>query len=216
MQALLLNRGEPYRVSHPVDGGDECTVLEFPTHAVLQVLDMGDERAATPFPISHAPTTPASSLHFRRLRRALRGEQAPCALAVEEEALNLLAWVARDGGWARRPAARRSTLRQRRTLVEEARRILASAPGAPHSLSGIAREVHSSPFHLTRVFRDEVGMPMHRFLLRLRLTVALDRLDEGERDLSALALELGFSSHSHFSTAFRRLFGMTPSRFAAR
>ena len=56
-----------------------------------------------------------------------------------------------------------------------------------------------------------VGAPVHQYLLRLRLAVALDRLDGGERNLSALALDLGFSSHSHFTTAFRRHYGLVPS-----
>ena len=34
---------------------------------------------------------------------------------------------------------------------------------------------------------------------------------EGTEDLTSLALDLGFSSHSHFSTAFRRQFGRPPS-----
>jgi AraC-like DNA-binding protein len=41
--------------------------------------------------------------------------------------------------------------------------------------------------------------------------MALERLDAGERDLTRLALDLGYSSHSHFTDAFRRSFGVTPS-----
>ena len=44
------------------------------------------------------------------------------------------------------------------------------------------------------------------------LVDTLHRLDQGERTLSALALDLGFSSHSHFTTAFRRHFGVTPTQ----
>jgi AraC-like DNA-binding protein len=48
--------------------------------------------------------------------------------------------------------------------------------------------------------------------LRLRLAQALDRLPR-EDDLSALAHELGFSSHSHFASAFRQTYGRSPSEF---
>jgi AraC-like DNA-binding protein len=54
-------------------------------------------------------------------------------------------------------------------------------------------------------------VPLYRYLTRLRLRAALERLADGARDLTALALELGFSSHSHFADAFRREFGRTPS-----
>jgi AraC-like DNA-binding protein len=50
----------------------------------------------------------------------------------------------------------------------------------------------------------------HRYLTRLRLRAALERLPDAS-DLTALALELGFSSHSHFTDAFRREFRRTPS-----
>jgi AraC family transcriptional regulator len=43
------------------------------------------------------------------------------------------------------------------------------------------------------------------------LRVALERLSEGDCDLTELALNLGFSSHSHFTDAFKREFGRTPS-----
>jgi AraC-like DNA-binding protein len=48
----------------------------------------------------------------------------------------------------------------------------------------------------------------------LGLARALAELPHAD-DLTALALDLGFSSHSHFSAVFRRTFGLTPSRFSA-
>jgi AraC family transcriptional regulator len=51
---------------------------------------------------------------------------------------------------------------------------------------------------------------MHRYLNRLRLLEALEPLAQGEADLSTLALDLGFSSHSHFTAAFRKEFAMSP------
>ena len=48
--------------------------------------------------------------------------------------------------------------------------------------------------------------------MRLRLARALDLLGEYD-DLTALSLELGFSSHSHFSSTFRQAYGRTPAEF---
>jgi AraC-like DNA-binding protein len=61
------------------------------------------------------------------------------------------------------------------------------------------------------VFQERTGVPVHRYLTLLRLRASLERLAEGASDLTELALELGFSSHSHFTDAFRREFGFSPS-----
>ena len=77
-------------------------------------------------------------------------------------------------------------------------------------LEDIARGLYVSTFHLCRLFKQETGMPMHRYVNRLRLREALEQLTEGA-DLTQLALSLGFAGHSHFTTAFRKEFGVPPS-----
>jgi AraC-like DNA-binding protein len=53
---------------------------------------------------------------------------------------------------------------------------------------------------------------LHQYVTQLRLSRTLAEIPH-THDLTALALDVGFSSHSHFSAAFRRAFGMTPSQF---
>ena len=95
--------------------------------------------------------------------------------------------------------------------MEDARLLLASAPSHRWRLADVARALHYSPFHLARLFRATTGMGMHRYLVRLRLGLALDRLAQGERDLAILAADLGFAHHSHFTAGFRSVFGTTPA-----
>jgi AraC-like DNA-binding protein len=64
----------------------------------------------------------------------------------------------------------------------------------------------------TQAFQQVEGTPLYRYQMRLRLTRALDLLGQYD-NLTALALALGFSSHSHFSAAFRRTYGRTPAEF---
>jgi AraC-like DNA-binding protein len=97
-----------------------------------------------------------------------------------------------------------------RELAWQTREILAAAPGASHPLATLARRVGTSPFHLAHVFGAVMGVSVHRYLVQLRLATALERLADGEDSLSALALDLGFSTHSHFTSVFRRCLGMTP------
>jgi AraC family transcriptional regulator len=79
-------------------------------------------------------------------------------------------------------------------------------------LSDVARETGASPAYLTDLFRRVEGVSLHRYLTQLRLARALVQLPHAT-DLTALALDLGFSSHSHFTHLFRRAFGCTPSQF---
>jgi AraC family transcriptional regulator len=83
------------------------------------------------------------------------------------------------------------------------------------TLTEIASEVGVTPIHLTQTFKRSEGMPLYRYEMALRLARALDGLPERE-DISDLAFELGFSSHSHFTAAFRSGLGITPSVYRAR
>jgi AraC family transcriptional regulator len=71
--------------------------------------------------------------------------------------------------------------------------------------------VGSSVFHLARIFKVRTGFSLHTYRTQLRLRAALERLREPGLDLIDIALDLGFSSHSHFTETFRRSFGKTPS-----
>jgi len=72
--------------------------------------------------------------------------------------------------------------------------------------------VRGSPVYLTQVFQQVEGLPLYRYQLRLRLARALDLVGRYD-DLTALGLDLGFSSHSHFSAAFRQVYGRSPTEF---
>lgn len=83
--------------------------------------------------------------------------------------------------------------------------------GNPISLAQIAELVGVTTSHLCVLFKEATGQTVARTLLRLRLCESVDRLREGNRDLSRLAHSLCFSSHSHFTARFRQEFGVTPS-----
>jgi AraC-like DNA-binding protein len=82
----------------------------------------------------------------------------------------------------------------------------------PWTLHDVAGAACCSLFHLARSFRRHTGQSLHGYRQRLRLALALQRLDEGERDLAALAHELGYSSQSHLGSAFAREIGVTPAQ----
>jgi AraC-like DNA-binding protein len=80
------------------------------------------------------------------------------------------------------------------------------------TLDDVADAACCSLFHLARLFRRHTGMSLHGYRQRLRLAAALQRLEEGERDLAALAHDLGYSSQSHLGAVFRRELGVTPAQ----
>jgi transcriptional regulator GlxA family with amidase domain len=109
------------------------------------------------------------------------------------------------------PSGRSRTRKAHRELAEAAKAELAAGFGRSLGLQELAR-LYTSAFHLARVFRAETGFSLHGFRQSLRLRAALERLSSSTVDLSALALELGFSSHSHFTERFRNEFGVAPSQ----
>jgi AraC-like DNA-binding protein len=149
-------------------------------------------------------------LHDRLFRQLERPGPADglAPLEVDELALRLLTVALRGESEVSTPHRPSPADRGLARRVEE---LLALRFGERWTLAGLAGEAGSSPFHLARAFRRVTGRSIHRHLVRLRLRQALDRLDEARRDLAGLALDLGFSSHSHFSALFRRTYGVSPS-----
>lgn len=194
--AVFFHRDEPYRISHPVDGGDATTVLGFSRRAVEE---------AGGFPAEALPVSSPTFALVQRLRRLARDGEGR-ALEIEESALAVLEAAARAGS---RPAVVERWSRR----ADAVREVLATRLAERVTLDALAREVAVSPFHLARGFRQAVGLPIHRYLNQLRLRVALARLCGTGGDLLSVALDCGFSSHAHFTDAFRGEFGAPPSRF---
>ena len=195
---LALGIDDEYRVGHPTREGDEGLVLVIPPDLLENAVG-GAGRVGRLRPVDH--------LAICFLTRALyRGDET---LATEEAALLLLASLARS--FAHPLNANRRLGRAQRLRVEQARTLLASSPGTRWDLDGLGRALRCSPFHLARQFRVLTGETISRYLLRLRLAMAVERLAQGERDISALAIGIGFSHHSHLSARFRETFGITPS-----
>jgi AraC family transcriptional regulator len=84
------------------------------------------------------------------------------------------------------------------------------------SLLTLAHRAHISPFHFARLFRATVGVPPHRFVLRLRLERAMRLMKAGKMTLAEVAVECGFHDQPHFTRAFQRRFHTTPMMYVRR
>ena len=219
--AVLHEPLAPYRTTHPFGCGDAgCSVLLSP--AITR--EIRARRAAAGFAAGErtwpagtavVPARPRLELFLlvRRVRRAL--PVAP--LAIEEAAMALVADLLEGmPGRSGRTAARESTRESHRALVESVRAYFVGHLDQRIQLTEVAAAAGVSPFHLARTFRRATGMTLHRYLTRLRLVWALPRATEPRASLTELALDLGFSSHSHLTAAFHREFGVPPSEARRR
>jgi AraC-like DNA-binding protein len=202
-QVLFFNRGEGYQISHPVAGGDACLSLFIaePARAELAAA----QGAEAPKQQRRRLAPPAQSLLVQLRYRLVNN------LIGVLEAETLVLGLARE---ALGECAPRGTA-GRQKLVERAKLVLSSDLTRRWTLADIAAEVGVSPVYLTQLFTQVEGIPLYRYELRLRLARALDLLGRGchRLDISALSMDLGFSSHSHFTATFRRAYGRTPVEF---
>lgn len=214
-QAVLLNAGQPYHVSHPVAGGDDCLALSFAPEVLLEAADRSDPRCEArpeaPFGRAHRALRPQTAAAARLFWSHL-GLRSTSALHADETALALLAQTLDAPAPREASGGRGAHLRRRHEeRIETVQIALAANPQEKWTLAELARRVHVSPFHLLRSFRRAAGMPIHRYHLMVRLGRALDLLLDSQRDLATIAAEVGFSSHSHLTAAFRATFGRAPA-----
>jgi AraC-like DNA-binding protein len=191
---FTVHRGRANVVADPT-----TAVVLHGEHRISHPADGGDRCTV----LAVAPELHEEALGEARVLPAARRlalARADDPLEAEERALAFLADLA--GAPPLRASPR----------VEEVRELLAARPTERWTLAGLGRAVHTSPYHLARQFRAATGQTVARYLLGLRLALALDRLAEGEDDLARLAVDLGFAGHSHLTERFRRVHGVPPSQ----
>lgn len=190
--------------------GDRCLWLGFAPECVDAALACGQGaagfRQAQDCRGAGASTAPLAMARAR-FQRILADAAARWSLEIEELALALLQCALKSGPESLLPAL---TPHERR-CAWRARELLGCRFAEELPLAVLAREVGCSAFHLARAFRRETGHSLHGFQTLLRLRAAVGRVSLGKEPAGRLALDLGFSSHSHFSAAFRREYGVTPS-----
>jgi AraC-like DNA-binding protein len=188
--------------------------------------ELGGERASSSraadgifFGKALAPITPRQYMAQRRINETLKSNAEVSDLAFDEYLAILVQSVigSADVHWRRQMKPKSSPRPEcdgrRRDVVEAVKRRLAEQYWVNHSLGGLARNFHCSISTLVRIFRTETGLSLHAYQQGVRIRMSLQLLKDSSGDLSEIATQLGFANHSHFTTVFRRQFGMTPSEF---
>ncbi|HSI86301.1 MAG: helix-turn-helix transcriptional regulator [Candidatus Methylacidiphilales bacterium] len=100
-----------------------------------------------------------------------------------------------------------------RERVERALAILNANLSEPPDIEQLGSKVGCSPFYLSRTFSREMGMTIPQYLRRMRMDRAAELLLSGKHNVTEAALEVGYSSLSHFSKAFCQELGCCPVLF---
>jgi AraC-like DNA-binding protein len=209
-QIAVFRKGQPYCITHPVEGGDRSIIVQFDPADLCAALDTEPDSSGTALhrvPATFVVTAPLILL-AGRLCHGVR-QAAQDGFRIEETAYALL-----DGLSDIAARMRQSPLamRAQKPCALDVGAVVSSRFRQKLSIGGIAQMLEVSPFHLCRSFRAATGITIHHYVTILRMSEAVHRLWSYRTNLTELALDLGYSSHSHFSSTFRHFFGITPSQ----
>lgn len=101
-------------------------------------------------------------------------------------------------------------------VVARVRDFIRSTLGQRITLEDLAAIAGYSRFHFVRAFKYSTGVPPYGYVLRERIAVARDLLDHSTLPIAEIAQRCGFSTHTHFSTRFREIVGLTPADYRRR
>ncbi len=220
----FYNIGQSYSREAIGGEGDECDWLALSPALLHDIrsdlardLHFGEGPLfARPF----APMRPAAFFAQRQLF-SIAGNPATTmnSLQIEEAATRLIGTIVSDAmdfwGYSARARRRPRPICQRRRLqiIEEAKALLAREYWTDLSLADLARRLHCSAAHLSRMFHAATGFKLCDYRQELRLRKGLFLLEESGLEIGDIAVQVGFASHSHFTSAFHRRFGINPSEF---
>ena len=191
---LFAEAGQEFIDHHVVPDTGHSTIILTPDEATLEEAAGGDGAA-------FHERLRACPLSVQMLAQRLR--RVSHAISAEELGFEILM---KAFGEACRVAVHDPQ------CVRRAKALLHEADEPRLTVAGIAAEIGVTPIHLTQAFKRSEGVPLYRYQTQLRLSRALRELPDRE-DITDLALELGYSSHSHFTAAFRSALGVTPSDY---
>lgn len=179
-ETLMAN--QPFRF-------DRSTEQQFPVctqslQLLDQLMDAGEE---TPLARSLHFTTVAANL----LKRALECITVPFTVCQV-------------------PACRFLAYDSERDKIHQARKIIEEHIDNPHTIKELSRLVAINECYLKKGFKAMTGKTIHEYQQELRINTAKELLRKDGISVTDVANTLGYSSISHFSTAFKRVTGMKP------
>lgn len=217
---MFYNAHHPYR-RHLIDPrGDECEFFSVTATLLEEVMRSFDltsksDLMATPFPFSHAPCPAVIYLKQRALFQLLQASPDRDSLFLEEQYMHLLHQLIQSTFTFQSSLLldQNQPCPFQREQVSAATEFIAVNYCRSLKIEEVAGSVDCSVYHFCRIFKKFAGVTVHKFLTQCRLRSSIERLLETERSILDIALDLGFSSQSHFTSSFRKSFGLSPGSF---
>jgi AraC family transcriptional regulator len=204
--AVFVAADTPYRIGFPGAIGDRALTLRFGEALAPDQVNCHSSGETT---ASHG-LLPANAMMLRNLLwTRLDGVEAD-EFEIEALGLDLLRMSLRSMRTGNAPL-RRSTQVRRMRALERVKEAVALAPTDKWDVAKLAKIANLSPFHLCHVFRQIIGTSIYHYVLHERLAHTLNAILDSRDDLTAIALDAGFASHSHFTARFRSFFSCTPT-----
>jgi len=97
--------------------------------------------------------------------------------------------------------------------IKHAKEIIVSRMTDPPSLNDLASEIGLSLKKLKEGFKEVYGDTVYGFLLDHKLEYARQLLDSGQHNVNEVGLKVGYSTGSHFISAFKKKYGTTPKKY---
>lgn len=210
---MFYNRDQIYRRRLVEAEGDRCFFFRLPPSILGEMLEIHRvprfDDPERPFREPWGPLAPRAFVAHRRVvARAFAQPERNDGLL--EDVIDLLDAILVGLGRSHGTRPHKAPGPRAREAVYATQRYLVEHFFESDTLDELGRRVELSPYHLARAFRTLTGLSIHDYRERLRVLYALEHLDAFDR-LVDLAFETGYSSHSHFTQAFRRVLGATPA-----
>jgi AraC family transcriptional regulator len=216
----FYNRGQVYLRNSVSIEGDRCDWFGVEIDVVQDVVQMFDPSLDShpdrPFQLTRGWADASTYLSQRRLFEQVVAGTVHEPLMVEESIVVLLEQVVRSAYRTAAIATPNLVGPKQREIVHHIEFVLSRQWGDGLSLRELANEVGISVYYLCRIFRRATGSTLHQYRQKLRVRASLESVMESSRPLVDIALDTGFSSHSHYTSSFRQEFAQTPSRVRAR
>ncbi len=81
------------------------------------------------------------------------------------------------------------------------------------SVNEIAKNYYLSLSYLSRLFKKTMGISINQYIIGQRMELAARLLETGQNSVSNIALEVGYNNYPHFTSTFKKHFGVTPSQY---
>ncbi len=207
---VAINPGEVH-TGQAVDGQGWTQHIFYLNAALLEGVDPALTVDSPDLPYFPNPVIEDASLAKLILNVHLALEHSAFTLAQESRLTWALAQlIARHAG--NRPSL--PSLGRAHQSVKRVQDYLEAHFAENVSLQQLAQIANLSPFHLLRLFRKQVGLPPHAYLMQVRVARAKTRLAAGYT-IATVTQETGFVDQSHLTRHFKRIVGVTPGQYVS-